>query len=168
MDIISIVGAVIGVYMALFAYLFGRLRRLRRLPPEVRHKMTATQRVLFLYGFYQVPSTDIKSTADHALSSFSNAWQEMENVFRQFNTNFEHRKKELQNAETNLAEIQQNIQDESERLRSLSQLTPDAAREVSATIQKSSRSSLRQQIIISAVFFVLGSVTTLGITLLAT
>ena len=66
----------------------------------------------------------------------------------------------------NLTEIQQDVQEESERLRSLSELTPDAAREVSAAIQRSRRSSLRQQIIISAVFFVLGSATTLGITLL--
>ena len=75
-------------------------------------------------------------------------------------------RQELQEAERNLTEIQQDVQEESKRLRSLSELTPDAAREVSAAIQRSRRSSLRQQIIISAVFFVLGSATTLGITLL--
>lgn len=168
MDISLITSLIVGVYAITIAYVLDRLRRLRRLPPETRKRMTSIQRMLYVYDLYQLPSKDVKNTADHALSSFRNAWQEMENVFRQFNTNFEHRKQELQSAETNLTEIQQNIQEESERLRSLSQLTPDAAREVSVAIQKSSRRSLRQQIIISTAFFVLGVVTTLGITLLVT
>ncbi len=166
MEITGVIALVLGVYGGAAAYILERLRRLRRLPPDVKQRMTPTQRMLYIYGLYRIPSRDINSTAEHALSSFNNAWQEMENVFRQFNDNFKHRKQELQDAESNLTEIQQNIQEESEKLRSLSQLTPDAAREISAAIQQSSRSSLRQQIIISAVFFVLGSVATLGITLL--
>ena len=166
MDFIVTASLVVSVYGLLLTYLLKRLRRLRKLPPDVRRRMTGAQRMLYLYGLYRIPSGDVQSAADGALSAFRDAWQEMENVFSQFDTSFERRRQELQEAERNLTEIQHNIEGESERLRSLSQLTPDATREVSAAIERSSRSSLCQQIIISAVFFVLGCATTVGVTLL--
>ena len=77
--------------------------------------MTPRQKILYLYGFYRLPSRDITSTADNALSTFRGAWRDMEAVFKQFENNFESKRKDLQKAEKNLLELRQEVGEEREK-----------------------------------------------------
>lgn len=155
----------ITLYASFAIYIVGRLRRYLKLPLEERRAMTFAQRMMYLYGSYRAPKKDMQETASSSLSTFQDAWHNMEEVFKQFETTFEKRRNDLQKAETNLTKLQEEIQEQNDRLEAFTQLTPETANEVIQAIKMSSRSSLRQQVIISAVFFVLGSVTTLAITL---
>ena len=155
---------IIGAYIAFATYIISSLFRYLKLPLERRQKMAFTQRILFFYGLYKTPKKGLEDTASGALSTFQDAWHNMEEVFKKFGTTFEQRRNELQDAETNLTKLQEEIREQSNRLKALTQLTPEAANEVIQAIKTSGRSSLWQQVIVSAVFFVLGSVTTLAIT----
>jgi hypothetical protein len=156
-------------YLAFLVYVFERLRRFKRIPIEQRKNMTFTQRLLALYGFSSSPShKDIQNKAVDALTNFHNAWDNMQEVFKQFEGTFDLRRQELQKAEGSLANLENEIKEKNEKLRAQKELTPAAAREVEILVEKSNKSALRQQIVISTVFFLLGCGVTLTITLLTT
>ena len=160
-----VITLVISFYSLFIIYIVGRLNRYLKLPLEERRAMTLSQRMMYLYGSYRAPKKDLQQTASSSLSTFQDAWHNMEEVFKQFETTFEKRRNDLQKAETNLTKLQEEVQEQNDRLKVFTQLTPEVANEVIQAIKMSSRNSLKQQVIISAVFFVLGSVTTLAITL---
>lgn len=154
------------VLVVMFSEPIKRIGILRNLPPDIKKEMNNIQRITFVLGADNIPTVGIQHKADNTLIEFNNAWNNVENVFKQFGTSFEKRKSELELAEKNLSILRHKIEQQNERLSALDSLTPEAAKEVISELRSSSHKSFRQQLVMNTAFFLLGVLVTLAVNII--
>ena len=93
LEITALITAALGVYGGLFAYVLGRARKLRKMPPEVRKKLKTIQIFLYMYGIDTITGKmskeELTARSEMAFSSLQVSWEQMQKVFEEFQNEYQ-------------------------------------------------------------------------------